>query len=75
MTINVATQESQTARISLGTRTPSALPKRHRSPRSVRARLAAAFRKAGCAVGEKQAFERTKDWFRANGGVWARSLA
>jgi hypothetical protein len=74
MTVNVATQEPQTARTSLRTRIPSAPTKRRRSPRGIRARLAAAFHEAGCAIGEKQAFQRTKDWCRASGGAWAQSL-
>jgi hypothetical protein len=77
MTVNVDTQVPQTARTSLRTRTPSGSPKRPRGarrPRSLRDRLAVAFRKAGVAVGEMQAFERTKDWCRANGGAWAQSL-
>lgn len=77
MTVNVATQVPQSARTSLRTRTPSVSPKRPRGarrPRNVRERVAAAFRKAGAAVGEKQAFERTKAWCRANGGEWTRHL-
>jgi hypothetical protein len=74
MAVNVETHFPQTARTSHRTGKPSAQPKRRRSPRSIRARLAAAFRKAGVAVGEMQAFERTKDWCRASGGDWARSL-
>lgn len=75
MTVNVATQQPQTATTALRTRTRSESPKRQRGarrPRSLRDRVAAAFRKAGVAVGEMQAFERTKDWCRANGGDWAR---
>jgi len=74
MTVNVATQEQQTARTSLRTRVPSAPPKRRSSSRGVRARVVAAFRKAGVSIGERQAFERSKEWCRANGGAWAQSL-
>jgi hypothetical protein len=77
MTVNVATQEPQAPRPSLSSRAGVLHPKRRRSartPRSARARLAAAFMKAGVAVGAKQAFEQTKGWCRASGGAWAQSL-
>ena len=74
MTANVATQFPQTVSTPVRMRKPSASPKRARRPRSLRGRLCAAFRKAGVAVGEAQAFERTKDWCRANGADWAQSL-
>lgn len=75
MTVNAATQQPQAARTALRTRTRSESAKRPRGarrPRSLRDRVGAAFRKAGVAVGEMQAFERTKDWCRGNGGVWTR---
>lgn len=77
MTVNVATQEPQAPKPSLSARARAAHPKRRRSarsPRSARARLSAAFMKAGVAIGAKQAFEQTKGWCRANGGAWAQSL-
>lgn len=74
MTVNVATQFPQSVTTSLGTRKRSAPPKRARRPRSPRDRLCAAFRRSGVAVGEMQAFERTKAWCRASGGDWAQSL-
>jgi len=75
MTVNVATQQPQALKPSLPARTGAVHPKRRRSPRSARARLAAAFMKAEVAVGAKQAYEQTKGWCRANGGAWTQSLA
>jgi len=78
MTVNVATQEPQALKPSLAARAGAVHPKRRRSarsPSSARARLAAAFMKAGISIGERQAFEQTKAWCRANGGAWAHSLA
>ena len=42
---------------------------------SVRARVAAAFRRNGIAVAERSAHERTRDWYRSSRGTWTRGLS
>lgn len=74
MTTDIAIEHSRSARRSRARRAPVQPARRRRNPAGLRERVAAAFRKAGAAIGGKQAFERTKDWCRATGGRWARSL-
>ena len=46
----------------------SQVPGRRRSPRSVRARVAEAFREMGNGVDASAAYQRTRRWWRARSG-------
>lgn len=62
-------------RINASPASPHSTARRKRAGSSLRARIAAAFRKLAHGVDERTAYAQTRDFYRSSGAPWARFLS